>query len=489
MKRWWLGTMTLLCFGGMCAGAADPVAQKAAAERYVQFTQAAREQVLNPASCPFSPASVVLVVGNEPAKLAEFVKSKISYDPYAGVVRGAEGTLASLAGGDWDRAVLLQALLAEAGYRSRLKVVQRTPEEAGAVVDTFLNQPPAIANWFGGLNGAAEQKAREPIALLAQFGIDPGNRTLHAKRETGRVRRLVGEAMDAAAYEAPKLLAAVSSAGKVGEDFAAWRQKLIAGAGERVVVEMDRAGAPVVLSVSPEATDVDAARLAAAPVVDSPPAEKVATINLRLELTPGAEGKPAGSAVKLIDRELPVGNLFRKPIRLEIIPSDEAAAAKPAASWNKAEMYKFVSGFRNFQAILRVGEEWEGSKVFDIAGQVHNVSADGRVEGATQIGGQVGGLFGGLSGEEPKNDEPGKNGIESLVLVMELRMPGEKPRVQQRLIFGKDRADVTPVFTADMLVSAGPISTHAVTWMLLDAVTRNAPLASRLDDVERCAAV
>ena len=44
-------------------------------------------------------------------------------------------TLAALSGSDWDRAVLLQALLVEAGHKSRLKIIQRTPDEAAAVVD------------------------------------------------------------------------------------------------------------------------------------------------------------------------------------------------------------------------------------------------------------------------------------------------------------------------------------------------------------------
>lgn len=52
--------------------------------------------------------------------------------------------------------------------------------------------------------------------------------------------------------------------------------------------------------------------------------------------------------------------------------------------------------------------------------------------------------------------------------------------MQQRLICGGERPGTTPVFTADLLTTAGPVSAHATTWMILDAVTRNAPLATRL---------
>src|SRR5687767_15939603 len=98
-----VASMPLVCRAAAPAPApaADP-----AAERYLQYCKAAREQVLTPASCPFAPAAVAMVVGNEPTKLAEWVNERIAYEPYAGVVRGAEGTLAAQAGGDWHRAVL-----------------------------------------------------------------------------------------------------------------------------------------------------------------------------------------------------------------------------------------------------------------------------------------------------------------------------------------------------------------------------------------------
>lgn len=42
---------------------------------------------------------------------AQFIKTQISYDPYIGVLRGAEGTLSAQAGSAWDQAVTLSALV------------------------------------------------------------------------------------------------------------------------------------------------------------------------------------------------------------------------------------------------------------------------------------------------------------------------------------------------------------------------------------------
>lgn len=469
--------------GSGAAAAADKAAyRKRAADQYVRYTRAVREQMLTPDSCPFSPEAVVLNLGGDPQALAAFVRDRIGYEPSAGAVRGAEGTLAAGAGGDWDRAVLLQALLAEAGYPARLKVVPRTPVEVERVVGDYLKRQPTVQTWFAGA-GSERAVSADPPALLGQFGIPPENRRRHAARDAARLRGLLGECLDAAAHETPHLFAALKAA-EPGRPFAQWRASLDAAAAERVYVEITGAGGPVALSVAPDPAPVDAARLNAAKTFDAPPADKIATVSVRLEMTAGEAGKPPGEAVRLIDRVLPMDTLFRRPIRLEIVPSDDAAAAKPTATWTKKDWHTFVGGFKTFQAILRVGDEWEGSKAFDLSGRLLEVAADGRVENASKIGGAVGSTFGGLLGGGGDEQDAAATGpetrIDSLVLVFEMSLPGEAPRTQRRLVYGKERPGATPVFTADALVTAGPAGPHTTSWLLLDAVTRNAPLAARL---------
>jgi len=453
-------------------GPEEAAFRKRAAERYLAFAEATRERLLVPASCPFSPAAIVLAVGSDPAQLASFVRARIAYEPYAGVVRGAEGTLAAQAGGDWDRAVLLQALLAEAGYLSRLRVVRRTEAEAAAVVDDFLRRPAAIASWYAGVNGAIE--IGDPAPILQEFGVEPENRRFHASAEVMRVRRILDECLDAAAVELPHLSTALGAT-KVGQPLDSWRARLLAGAAERVEVEVE---GPGVLAIAPDAAPI----AGGAATLDAPPGDRIAKLSIRLAFTPVTDGKPAEPVV-LLDRELPLGSLFRKPIRLEIVPSDEAAAAKPAATWTDADWFRFVSGFQYFQAVLRAGDEWEASKVFDLGGNVHGVSADGRMEGASKIAGTLGrGLdLGGLGdeGEPEKAAKPGSR-LEALTLTIALSLPGEEPQIQERLIHGAERPDATPVFTADLLATPGPVCAHATVWLTLDAVTRNAPLRTRM---------
>ncbi|HEX8341270.1 MAG TPA: hypothetical protein VF624_10205 [Tepidisphaeraceae bacterium] len=458
-------------------------ARKRATERYLQFTKAARDQVLTPASCPFSPASIVMIVGTEPDALAAHVK-RLGYEPYTGAVRGAEGTLASRAGGDWDRALLLRALLAEAGYKSTLKVAARTPDEAAAVVAAFLKRPAVVAPWFAGMNAKAPEtmEASGPGKLSQQFQLPADNRKLYAQRERSRLHGLVGEALDAGAHETPRLLAALEPLGKPGQTIEAWHKTLLAGAGERVEVEVDLPDGKKILSTGPDAAPLDAERLATAVSHDEAPADRVARFDVRLAFTVSEKDQPPGEPVVLLEQSAALGSLFRSPLRLEIVPSDEAAAAKPVVRWTKDDWHKFVSGFQQFQAILRTGDEWTGSKVFDLTGQVMNVAADGRVDNASQIGGAVGKGMGGLGfgGDDAAKPEAPTSRIDAILLTLQLTLPGQAPRVQQRMIYGRAIEGATPVFTADMAVAAAPVSPHATSWLLLDAVTRNAPLMSRL---------
>jgi len=108
-------------------------------ERAALLAKTVGEEVLTDDNCPDSPAGVVLRVGTDPDALAAFVRDRIAYEPYLGVVRGPAGTLAAGAGGDWDRAVWRQALLAEAGHPSRLVVEPRRGAERADLVRGFLS--------------------------------------------------------------------------------------------------------------------------------------------------------------------------------------------------------------------------------------------------------------------------------------------------------------------------------------------------------------
>ena len=73
-----------------------------------------------------------------------FVHEHIAFDPYPGVLRGAQGTLSARAGNDWDRALLLRDLVDASGYDVRF-AFGTLGEGAVAVLLTAAPAGPLVA--------------------------------------------------------------------------------------------------------------------------------------------------------------------------------------------------------------------------------------------------------------------------------------------------------------------------------------------------------
>jgi hypothetical protein len=90
--------------------------------------------------------------------IVAYVRDELAFEPYAGILRGAQGTLASGAGNAWDLALLTARLLADAGYEVEVRratlddaqveallagveavppVQDAVAEEVGAAIDPF----------------------------------------------------------------------------------------------------------------------------------------------------------------------------------------------------------------------------------------------------------------------------------------------------------------------------------------------------------------
>ncbi|MET0773351.1 MAG: hypothetical protein ABWZ82_09720, partial [Candidatus Limnocylindrales bacterium] len=119
----------------------------------------------------------------DPIAAFELVRDSIGYDPYAGALRGAAGTLAARAGNDVDRALLLQALLGQMAVRSRLVVGTLGDEAAEAVA----------ARAFA---GTAEPLAAMPVDPQELGDIDA--LLARARRDHALVRTALGDRLDEA---------------------------------------------------------------------------------------------------------------------------------------------------------------------------------------------------------------------------------------------------------------------------------------------------
>ena len=112
-------------------------------------------------------------LGKDPTQAFEFVRDAIGFDPYPGMLRGAEGTLAARAGNAWDRALLLKALLAESGLTTRFAFATLDPTTATALVKRAHERParrPPQAEPTGVLGGLRQASRHGRDATMRRCG-------------------------------------------------------------------------------------------------------------------------------------------------------------------------------------------------------------------------------------------------------------------------------------------------------------------------------
>lgn len=125
-------------------------------------------------------ASNALGTGVEPA--FQFVRDRIGFESYSGVLRGAAGTLASRAGNALDRSLLLAEILRRKGVRTRFVVGQLDASHAGRL----------MARLFGAGDSSGGTGAFAPSP--AAFAYDPFLTRVYtrAARDYAAIRAALG---------------------------------------------------------------------------------------------------------------------------------------------------------------------------------------------------------------------------------------------------------------------------------------------------------
>ncbi len=90
----------------------------------------------------FNPEAMANTIGSNIEDLFFFVRNKISYEPYQGALRLAEGTLMSKAGNAYDQSMLLAALLRAQGFTVRYAEADLTDAQAQELLNhTAVSSP------------------------------------------------------------------------------------------------------------------------------------------------------------------------------------------------------------------------------------------------------------------------------------------------------------------------------------------------------------
>ncbi len=158
----------------------------------------------------------------DPMKAYDWVTKKVRFEPYAGVLRGAQRTLVARAGNAADRALLMAALLNELGVKTRFATASLDDAAADTLVQSaFGTTSVSMSAPRGDMTDAVAARAGRDYALLrtalATEAAAATDTSLAQAREAVRnhiwVEAEIGgvwTALDPSAGEAGKTLAAAS---------------------------------------------------------------------------------------------------------------------------------------------------------------------------------------------------------------------------------------------------------------------------------------
>jgi hypothetical protein len=104
-------------FASLASGSKETEIQIQKLERYYQHLAQLRRYADR---SQFDLSEVLRNSDYEANKIIEFVTTQVRFEPYPGLLRGAQGTLMSKAGNSLDQSLLLATLLRDAGYDARI---------------------------------------------------------------------------------------------------------------------------------------------------------------------------------------------------------------------------------------------------------------------------------------------------------------------------------------------------------------------------------
>ncbi len=380
-----LVAMALLGLPGLAsAPAQDPApkgqeTQDRLRDSYRRLLARFRSELQPPDARPWDVAARAESLGNDPAKILEFVRTKIRFEPYPGMQRGPAGVLASGGGNSADKAFLLAELLRARGHKARivratLKRAQAEELARAALAEAKIGPLETIRGPFGA--GAFNEKRH--AGVCGEIGL--------STEEFGRIQKAGdrdrsdrwNEVLDVTEREFGFLRGQFGE-GRVREihgEIVEWLRT-------HYWVQWQPQGNEEWTNLDPSFPGLEAGKRAAeaeGEVVDPAAVSDLFRISLRLDRKVGGKRE----TVSLLEGDLPVHDTLLRPIRFVIIPDrgldDLMRSEKPMT---EAQLRERLREFKRFQGVLTLGTESVGSKAFDMEGRVFSVAANGSLMGAT----------------------------------------------------------------------------------------------------------
>ena len=488
------------------ADGGDPDAQmRVAAELDERLVAAAALRATLPEDT-FDVAALAEALGPDMDTVYTFVRDRIGYDPYAGVLRGARGTLIARAGNAADQSLLLVELLRAHGFEARLA--------AGTLDDVVAAHLLFAAGLGAGAGVALVERADD--ALLAALGTDRA--TVDARGEARlALERALAQSIDKdTATESQQLAALLGVADASLEiDPATRRAALMAAARDHVWVEVARDGDWVALDPTfPEAGPGTTFATATA-TMDDLPAEMhhVVRFVVTIERGDGASlstDRVGGWEVRVRD----IMDVGMPSFRLLNVTMDEPAGA--ARGWSADQLRTAVttmteewleSGSTFHPVLLLSNGEVQVGTGFDLQGRL--ISDDWQLRLANDAAAAIGegfagptqvldNLFGG--GTTAPAPEPA---LTAQWIEYQIAGPGRETIAYRRAVFdrigpanraagvatsaagalGDDAVRLALSTVHDIVVTGGPISAPFAIDVMASAFQANRPLLENLLDL------
>ena len=385
----------------------------------------------------FDLAALSLEVAFDDAnELVARLRSTIAYEPYAGVLRGADGTLRSGAGNAHDQAVLLATLLHDAGYDARVALGRLSVADAERLVAGAFERPA-----IDGIGSTSTWSALEALASLSPDGgamlaelaaASQSDRSAANTVEAERVR--AAEATIVAAIGAERFGRADSIATVVSEaqDYA-WVEYLEPATNAWTALHPAwRVGEPPVRLMSDE--------ILAGSVTER--------LQHRVRFQAFVERR-VGDQLEvhplMASWERPVAAAADRAFTFAAVPIDfgaySAALADPSGTDPIAVDLEAALALSTFFMPLFDGLPVEGAMAFDLDGNVAllDASADPAEDvfrDVTNAGNRAAGALGALGGAEEAADDPA-TALTALYYETTLIAPGGDEHTERRYVFDR----------------------------------------------------
>lgn len=399
------------------------------------------------AAVPLDEDGVIDRVGRDPAKLCQWVRANVAYEPYRGFLKGGQGALVSGHANSADKSLLLAELLIKAGFKAQMIRGETAPAgpSAAAAPGASPSTPPddkALAAWTAHTGIPAErirQMQQAAAADAAEFSERLWNRTLGDLQTVATV-------LDQARVPVPPITLAAAPTDH-------WWVRIPSGNFDPSFDAAPGEGGQA----------FDPSQL---------PATEYHQVTLRMIIrqddNPATVLQSSYRSANVFGQTLTIANL-----PLEIFPK---LAAIPDATIDKVlDVLASANKFQPEVMLSGTGGPDSGKLVsgkgFDLSGAQFDVS-HGQVQSAQSLGGGLGGLLGGGGGGNAKP----QTRLTGAWIEIELNSPGQAPVLIHRDLF-VDSPDLTAkqkvldlLATREILLLPEDLCQEFTTGLMLDSV-------------------